>query len=701
MQAAATTNTNLITNPNFESGLNTGWALFNGATIANSAAQAYQGTKSLAVTTTAGANRGAQTSLITPLTVGVVYTVSAYLFVPVGKTITCEVDTYTAGGAFVAAHGFPTAVGNGAWQRVTVTWTQDATATQAIVFFYLNGATTFYIDAVQLEAGSVATPYFDGNSGVGYYWSGTTNLSTSFFRQFDIDTAAPIKKIRQGCQIAWSNTPNVSTAFFTINTSKIGGGDIIRGAGGAVTFFDKYQYTDESAYVMSWNITRKLPQRPYGVIMAQAEVVLNNTSKRFTPGVDGTIGSLILPNRPIKLSVGFNGESIQQFVGYTATPKSPITARTTTITAFDALTYLEGVKSAQQSFVNTSVDAIITSLLVEAGFTASQYSIEPSLQQPISYYNPNGQKMTDMFKELVEAECGLMFVDENGVITFWNRQHFNSNRTVRWIFNYSNMTDVSWDTTPIINDAQVVAKPLKVMAKTLLWTNGQPIMLLPGQSTDVIADFQDSAGSFPATSVDVPQPIATATSSEFTTNENSDGSGGSGSGVSLSSSFLFGNSYRMTFANTSGKIVYLTKLEIYGIPAKTQVLDPQEYADTTSSTNYGLNPDNNGEVVVINNNVIQDSSTALALAYILVKQYGTPMARLILPAFAVPQLQIGDCVQAVIQDGSQTKTCFVVGITTRLEGYNLIAEYDVEERPTYNYFTINTSLIGGSDSIAP
>jgi hypothetical protein len=514
--------------------------------------------------------------------------------------------------------------------------------------------------------------------------------------------AASAKKVGIGCLIAWNLTPNATTNYFTINSSKIGGADILKGGGGVVTFFDKYQYTDESVRVIDAQIDRKLPQKPYGLIMATAQLTLDNTSKRYTPNYDATIGAYILPNRPIKLSVSMAGESIQQFVGYTDRPISGILNRKTTLQAYDALSFLVNKKSSLQSMVNVTGDYVITQLLIEQGFSSTQYSIEPSLQNKISYINPAGMQVIDLLKQIVEAEMGLMFVDENGVIQFWNKQHLNNNATSRWTFNYSNLTDLSWDNTPIINSVKVVAKPYKVMAKNLLWTNGQTITLAPNASTDVFADFKDDVGSFAAVSVDTPLPIATASTSEFTTNGNADGSGNDmASFVTLSSSYLFGARYRMTFTNTSPQNVYITKLELYGVPAKVQLIDEQYYEDTTSQGLYGINPNNNGDTLEVDNDIMQDSSVAAAFAYLMVKLYGNPMFRLVCPAFAAPHLQLGDAVTVTIADTAQTKLCFIVGITTRIQRGNITQQFDVEERAVYNYFTIGTSKIGGSDFLSP
>lgn len=520
---------------------------------------------------------------------------------------------------------------------------------------------------------------------------------------FTTAAAAAKRQIAHGALIAWQKAINSSYSFFTINVSKIGGADIIKGGGGSVTFFDKYQYTNETAYVKSWSIQRKLSNYPWGVIMAQADITLMNGTKRFTPNYDGTIGAYILPDRPVKLSVGFDGELVNVFVGYTDMPSNALLARETTLHAFDALSYLSKRTSALQAITNTTADQIIIQLLAEQGFTSTQYNIEPSLQKAIGYIMPNGQVVTDIFKQLCEAEGALMFVDENGIIQFWNRNHINNNNTSRFTYNYSNMRDVQWDTTPIINSVQVNSSPFAVVAANKLWESGQVYTIPPGGSLDVIADFKDDLGSFPATAVTAPVNLATATTSSWQANYNQDGSGSdAASAVSLSSTYLFGESYRMTFANSSGQNVYLTKIQLYGTPAKIQVVNSTPQTDATSIANYGTNPNNNGSMITITNNLVQDAATANALAYIYVKLFASPLVRLKAKVFAAPHLQLGDFVTVNLTDVAQTLQMVIVGIDMSLgQNGNLEQTLELEQRNTYSYFTINVSKIGGSDFLSP
>ena len=100
--------------------------------------------------------------------------------------------------------------------------------------------------------------------------------------QFTTDTAAAFKNIGVAALIAWAKSTNGTYQFFTINQSKIGGADVIKGSGGAVTFFDKYQYDNESDNVLEFSISRKMSNLPWGVIMASAQITLRNINNRYT-----------------------------------------------------------------------------------------------------------------------------------------------------------------------------------------------------------------------------------------------------------------------------------------------------------------------------------------------------------------------------------------------------------------------------------
>lgn len=76
---------------------------------------------------------------------------------------------------------------SGTWTKVTRTVTLAGTG--SVKFGFLGGVAGQYVDvsSVQLEAGSVATPYVDGNLGPGFAWEAAENLISN--PSFEVDTA--------------------------------------------------------------------------------------------------------------------------------------------------------------------------------------------------------------------------------------------------------------------------------------------------------------------------------------------------------------------------------------------------------------------------------------------------------------------------------------------------------------------------------
>ena len=165
--------TNLVTNPSIEVDA-TGFTAVGGS-VARSSAQQKRGGYSLAVTPTSGTADGAFYGTVS-LTSGQSYTSSVDVWGV--DTIPYRIYFATTG---AVVKGTPTeATGNGDWQRVTVTWTADATASFRLYVVKNSHASTgvFYIDGLLCVNKAYDLLYFDGDS-YGCKWSGTHHASTS------------------------------------------------------------------------------------------------------------------------------------------------------------------------------------------------------------------------------------------------------------------------------------------------------------------------------------------------------------------------------------------------------------------------------------------------------------------------------------------------------------------------------------------
>ena len=586
------------------------------------------------------------------------------------------------------------------WVRQTLTFT----AASADVYVRVSGSDANrvqWLDAVQLEQESLASTYFDGDSGPGYSWTGTPNNSASVENLYLAAVGSPMIQPSYSALMSFPQTV-VTSGFFTIGTSLIGGSDIIKSAGSAVAFFDRYQYTDYTSYLVSMSVSQQIGQYPYGIMIATASVELDNSTSLFSPSYDPTIGAYILPFRPLKLSLGLGGESLQQFTGFTDQPMHDQKNINVSFTASDALNYICNYTSQLTSpLVGQTTSQIIAACLAEVGFTSSQYVLDASLQQPIGILVPYGQRWGDLLQYLCEAEQGLLFVDEYGIIRFWNRQHFTNNTTSVWNLDWTNLENLQSETTPIFNDVSVTATPRVVQANQMVWEQGTAVQIAVGMSYVYTIDFSDTDGSLPVTTADIPVGSAVGNSS-YKANTASDGSGTDETGnVPITSAVLQGSSYVLTFQNNSGTSVYLTALSVYGTPAKVSDHISIRYTDSTSVSQYGTNPGNNGYTLQIQNDYIQDSSTANALAYSLVMDYKDGRTRYLAYPTSNPAIQIGDYVQVTNTDTGIVKLLYVVGRTVGVSNHDMPFTLELEERATLGYFMIGTSTIGGTDTLAP
>jgi hypothetical protein len=862
-------------------------------------------------------------------------------------------DTYVAQSAIKAPAGTPVFIqfqglkqsgfqqfsASGGWDIIVTAAVTADVSSFSLQIGTLSPNITMYVDAVQVEQNTAVTNYFDGSYGLGYHWYGVPNYSGSFYRAFEVEAASQNQESAFGIQISWLKQQNVSYQAFTIGTSIIGGPDFIPGSNAAIGLFGQYQYTDYSVFGYSWSIQKSIGQYPYGVMMATASVELDNNLNTFSPGVDATIGNYILPQRPITISAGYSdiGQTVNVFEGLTTAPSNDVNERLTTINAYDFMTYLNSLTSYYTpDQVNQTADQIIIQLLTEAGFSPSQYVIEPSLQPAIGYFSCYSQLMTDLVQTLCEAEQGIFFCDETGLIRFWNRQHLILNDTIQWSFNFSTITQAVQENTPIINDVVVTANPRAVQAKQNIFSLDEPFQIpaaqqiqsatgkirniienpsferdinywsapgagggytpptvtqasggysgdttpssfsmkstgsyqtgmmgstysspscvlynssgynnpnfgstssndypfVPGtyytlqgrvkanagetitcgwgwdsnynnltefsgsktytatggwdlvsytwlasdvnsadyfgyggyyytyfttsntsgssmyldqvsltetsslqpyfdggtpftstylyewestvnESSSLLIPITTIVGTYtfttdfddPATSVDLPtyvNPLSTTTSS-FISNLNSDNSGATYSTyINAVNPQLLGGNYTVTFQNAWQEPVFVTEMDLFGTPATVVNSIDESYSNQSSINAYGENPANNFDPLTIDNDAIQDVSTATALAYSLVLDYSNAYARITVDVIAIPQLQFGDWVSVTFDDVGQTNDYVIVGITySDASDQGPQQTLELEVRNQVRYFTINSSMIGGTDAISP
>jgi hypothetical protein len=343
-------------------------------------------------------------------------------------------------------------------------------------------------------------------------------------------------------------------------------------------------------------------------------------------------------------------------------------------------------------------DEIIENLLGTLGLVAGQYNLDIGMNVISFAYFPQGSKIGEIIKMLTEAELGMFYEDEAGVLQFANRERWTKApyTTSRFTFTTDNCIDIYTPTDEhIVNVVEVFAQRRAVQPQQFIYNLGNSVEVPAGGTVDVFCNFKDDDGALPVTSVQAPvysNPLGSYSS--YSTNTLSDGSGSAfNSFISVSSTALFSTAYRVTFANAHTSPLFITAMEIYGTPA-TVVEDIYERnEDAASVANYGERP------VTITNNYIQSSDFANSIGRILLSQKAEleTIREVLCPA--IPHLQIGDLV--TLNDGIVTDTYTITKIVGSYGADGFRNRFTLTQRTVDSYFKIEISLIEGVDKIAP
>lgn len=242
--------TNLVTNSSFEEDTSS-WTSLGSSSISRTTDQVYSGNSSLQIVTSAG-NQGAKFAY--PLANGTQYTFSAY--VRATTVYNFAYVGYSFDGSTSTVCGSPVQVSNLTWTRVSCTFTASATSGTPYVFVQssFGGVKTMYVDAVQLEVGSVLNAFQVGKITL----NGTIVSPTVFKNQSNSNSAFQIQNAAGTFNLFTADTANsrvgigtsapqstlhvvdnaggAGTGTVTLGASLAGAYASITGSGNALTF---------------------------------------------------------------------------------------------------------------------------------------------------------------------------------------------------------------------------------------------------------------------------------------------------------------------------------------------------------------------------------------------------------------------------------------------------------------------------------
>ncbi len=519
------------------------------------------------------------------------------------------------------------------------------------------------------------------------------HVSTPFA---DITTAS-VQKPRASVRISWLRRSNTLTSFAEVGASLVDGSDIIQGEFSAITPADLYEYFNEDDRLLKLRIDRSLNEPVGGISYAKAFVILENTDNRFTPDWNSTIGTSILPKRPIILSLGYEVNNttrlVPQFKGLLESrPRQDYITYQTELEAFDYISYLDQYPLESAMYVDYRGDQLILAILQQAGFNDTQYDLDESLNTVSFAWFQKGDIAGNIIRKICEAEEAHFFQDENGKLIFQNRRTYISAPFTDIQHTVDSSDIIDWQDMSnnlIINRCEVRANPREVQDTTEIYRLAifQPVAA--GETYTFWAQFADPVYAFST-------PVATT---DYLANTLSDGTGSN-----LTSDFAivvtnFATTSMIEVTNNSASNGYLTYFRMLGQAA---IMRPTEgirqiYEDDDAVNKYGETKN-----YVIVNDFIDSEPFAYYLSRAVVRKYKDNVRRIKITVTGIPQLQLKDKVSVQdINTGAYT-SWRIMEISSQISGPSFLQVLSLREildTESDGPAIVGTSLVDGEDVV--
>ncbi len=482
--------------------------------------------------------------------------------------------------------------------------------------------------------------------------------SEAIWTAFDSVTTATVRKVVGLVWVAWTRIANV-TNYATVGSSVINGTDILAGNDvSTINNADAFDYFDESDRVIRIEYERSLLEPLGGMSIALADVLLDNTDLRFTPDKNSTIGTALRPNRPLKIFIGFNVQGqdkvISMIEGLTLQPKEDKMRRTVTLSAYDYLQWLNQKPQETAIYQNQRSDEIIADILSRAGVGSSSYALDQGLNTIGFAWFEKGQTAGNRIRKLVEAEEGVFYQDENGILRFENRDKYSQSphNAAVWTIDSDDILDWKQDySSRIINRVIVSGKPRSVKGEAEIWKDGVEEEIAAGATLEIWANFEDPVS-------DITAPVS------GTDYEAHTATGGAGADITSDIAIVtteFTKSAKLEITNNNASPAFVNLLKLRGLPATVDYEIQQVFEDTDSIADY------NEQQITVDNEYIDDPGFAANMAQNIVRRSKTPNERIIITVKGIPQLQLRDQVRVYDQDIEGYKNYRVLKIQGVLE----------------------------------
>jgi len=358
---------------------------------------------------------------------------------------------------------------------------------------------------------------------------------------------------------------------------------------------------------------------------------IDNTDQLFSPYntfFNAIYSGLLRANRPITIQAGYQysdgtTELIPLGTFYTMEWDASGPSATTTIKAQDRMKRLRELTyiSAPMS-VNKSVDTLIASALVGAGYTPADYVLSTSLYNvPYAWADPN-KTFYDYITTLAGAAGGAVYVDEMNRFRFVGQPQLGFSGSPPLAVSLTDLNAIisikdKWSEGDLRNKFIVKSNAMNVAASAVVWSLQETLSVPASSSLSITVYFQN--------------PCVNVTGGTLT----------AGAGVSISGLTSYAQSAVIVFGNSSGSAQNISGYTILGqaLTNNGQVTAIAE--DTALELQEGI------RATSINNLYIQNYATALQLAVELLAYHKNSLPRIHVDSIGLPHLQLGDFINVV------------------------------------------------------
>ena len=464
---------------------------------------------------------------------------------------------------------------------------------------------------------------------------------------------------------------------------------LVKGENQIITPTDTFEFFDETENAIRVEYDRRVEEPLGGLSFGLTNVVLDNTDKRFTPNYNATIGTALIPNRPLKIALGFNlkdGKKMMEiFKGLTEMPKENKVDRTVEFGGMDYVSYLRDLEMKSVVYSSMRSDEIIEEILIEAGFGSSQYVLDVGLNTLGFVWFKSGETASERIKKICEAEEGHFFQDEMGILRFQNRRKYSYapyNAIQKYIHDNDILDWIGIEDVGIYNSVLVNASPRKIYDTNVeVWRDGIVEEIYAKDSLVITASMKEPTYSFE-------DPVGGV---DFVANSASDGSGTDLTANITITLVGYAENAQLTIVNNGTQKTYITFLRLKGKPALVTSEIQQKYEDNASIARYGK------RILNIENDFIDSDSFAYYLARTTVGKYKDPLKRIRILIRGMPQLQLKDKLSVYDRDLGTYKLYRIMGIQGIFQTGEFLQYLTLREVTSYeadSWAIVGTTLVG-------